>query len=206
MSPSDILGGLLKPFAILMAVVIAFRIVKLLWLRFVTPKTEEMARMRKGAEGEERVAEALSVFTEAAGYRLFGDVRLSNAQIDFVLVSPYGIFVIEVKNYSGKIYVDPSDRVWTQYLGENEDTIRSPQRQNYGHIAALRELLAGFPKECFHSVVVLAGNAVIKTAVPPGVFYLHEMCGHIRSHKHEILSRAQIDDAVAIIRLNMVTQ
>lgn len=209
MSPAEILPGLLIVPAIIIGGLIIAIIAKLFWLRVVAPKAEEMARLRKGAEGEIRVADALSVFTEADGYRLLGGLWLPNgrgglAQIDLVLFSPYGIFVIEVKNYSGKIYIDPSDRVWTQYLGESETPIRSPRKQNYGHVAVLQEL-TGLPKERFHSIVVLAGNAVIKTAVPHDVVYLHELCERIHSHKEKVLPGEYVNNAIAVVKEKRIT-
>ena len=207
MSPTEILPGLLQVpvmIVVLMAVIIG---IKLLWVKVIVPGLEEDARKIKGAIGEKRVAKALSVFTQANGYRRFGDLLLPNGrggttQIDFVMFSPYGIFVIEVKNYSGKVYVDPSDRMWTQQFGAHETPFQSPRKQNYGHIAALREL-TGLPQEYFHSVVVMAGSAVIKTAVPPDVVYLHEMCDHIDSYKQEILSDGQIREAIGVVKENM---
>ena len=58
-------------------------------------------------------------------------------QIDHVVVSNYGIFVIETKNYSG--YVKGSDkyRKWVQFIGKKKYFFLNPIIQNYGHIKAL---------------------------------------------------------------------
>ena len=174
--------------------------VQVFWRKRVMPKVQRWVNARKGAIGERRVAAELSAFTQADGYHTCNDLLFRNpdAQIDFALFSPYGIFVIEVKTLGGKIYVDKSDRMWTQYLGKSENPFPSPIKQNFGHMMALHEI-TGLPKKCFHSLVVMAGDAVIKSEMPRGVIYLHEVRRKINSYKQRVLSDAQINDAVAAV-------
>jgi hypothetical protein len=40
----------------------------------------------------------------------------STTQIDHVVVSPFGVFVIETKTYKGWIFGNPRDAQWTQAL------------------------------------------------------------------------------------------
>ena len=189
-----------------MAVFAAFFVVLLFWAKYVTPKVKAWVNARKGAIGERKVAAVLSGFMQADGYRVCGDLWLRNpyAQIDFALFSPYGIFVIEVKALGGKIYVDKSDRMWTQYLGKSETPFPSPIRQNFGHIMALHEI-TGLPKNCFHSLVVMAGSAVIKREMPRGVVYLHEVRRQISAYKQRILSDTQINNAIAAVERHRIT-
>lgn len=224
MSPADIIPKLLIVPAILVGGMVIAIIVKLFWLKFVVPKLQmaarqrqiaaEMAkRKRKGEEGERKVAEALSVFTEAEGYHLRRDVRIPDGeggitQIDIVLFSPYGIFVVEVKNWSGEFHVDPGDRMWTRHSGVGEKNVESPRRQNDWHIAALQKL-TGLPKERFHSLVVMAGDAIIKSdkELPPGVVYLHEVRDEVREktnpHKEGIWSDDEVTNAIANVEKHM---
>ena len=206
MSPAEIIPKLLIVPAIFVGVMVVAIIAKLLWFRVILPKLAGKARRRKGGEGEQRVADALSVFTEADGYRLLRNLWLfygrgNKTEIDLLLLSPYGIFVMEVKTLSGKIEVDPSDRVWIQHSGGREETIRSPRRENAKRIAALHEI-TGVPKEFFHSVVVMAGSAPITTEVPPGVYYLYEVREHIDSHKEKVLSGDTINGAINAVMAN----
>lgn len=41
-------------------------------------------------------------------------------QIDHVVVSVYGIYVVETKNYTGTIYGDSKYSEWFMYLGKNK--------------------------------------------------------------------------------------
>ena len=78
--------------------VIAFRIFLLWWN---SPK-------QKGARGERRVAQRLRDGLPEE-YRIMNDVYLplpdgTTTQIDHIVVSQYGIFVVETKTYSGWIF------------------------------------------------------------------------------------------------------
>jgi hypothetical protein len=58
---------------------------------------------RKGSEGEEQVRKTLSALDNT--YYLLNDVKFSGAyaNVDHIILAPSGIFVIETKNYTGKI-------------------------------------------------------------------------------------------------------
>ena len=53
-------------------------------------------------------------------YTIINDLMLSTekgtTQIDHVVVSRYGVFVIETKNYQGEIYGDDNRKEWTQMI------------------------------------------------------------------------------------------
>lgn len=52
--------------------------------------------------------------------KIYYEVVKKSSQIDHLIVSPYGIFVIETKNHKGWVFGDIRGRVWTQVLnGEN---------------------------------------------------------------------------------------
>ena len=45
--------------------------------------------------------------------------KSGTTQIDHVVVSKYGLFTIETKNYRGKIYGDDARDKWTQVIVTN---------------------------------------------------------------------------------------
>ncbi|MFQ3668134.1 MAG: nuclease-related domain-containing protein [Fimbriimonadaceae bacterium] len=134
-------------------------------------------------------------------YKRLYDVTLpaadSTAQIDHVLVSRFGIFVVETKDDSGCIFGLEKDAFWTQTFGRTKFRIPNPLRQNYGHVCALRELLA-LPDEVFRSVVALMGNAKLKTEMPPNV-RTSGIVGYIRSFDQPVLTEEQVAEAVRTI-------
>lgn len=87
-----------------------------------------------------------------------------HTQIDCLAVNQQGIFVFESKDYSGAIYGDAEDHLWTQVLGfgQNKYTFYNPIRQNATHIAALTDFLPDdFP---IYSVVVFGREATLMKA------------------------------------------
>lgn len=80
---------------------------------------------------------------------LFRNDKGHTTQIDHIVVSPYGIFVIETKNISGNIYGSENVQKWTRYLRTwwygvertNELSFQNPIQQNQAHIEALKKVL-----------------------------------------------------------------
>ncbi|MBR5077181.1 MAG: NERD domain-containing protein [Victivallales bacterium] len=83
-------------------------------------------------------------------------------QIDHILLTLYGIFVIETKNLSGWIFGSQYDEFWTIKNFHKTDKMQNPFRQNYKHIKCLSSLLN--IEECyFINVVMIHGECEIKT-------------------------------------------
>ncbi|TLS54160.1 NERD domain-containing protein [Paenibacillus antri] len=76
--------------------------------------------------------------------------RTGYSQIDHAVVSPYGIFVIETKNYNGEIRGGRDDRQWTV---SGRFKMYNPLKQNYGHIKALEQVLSAHAPLTFISMV-----------------------------------------------------
>jgi hypothetical protein len=73
----------------------------------------------KGAMGEKRVARILEKLPEEE-YSVINNLLLNNngytSQVDHVVVSVYGIFVIETKTYQGIISGGENSEHWTQNI------------------------------------------------------------------------------------------
>ncbi|WP_168123941.1 nuclease-related domain-containing protein [Paenibacillus sp. HB172176] len=76
--------------------------------------------------------------------------RTGYSQIDHLIVTPYGIFVIETKNYNGEIKGTREDRNWS--VG-NRFKMYNPLMQNYGHIKAVAQQLTDFANVKYISMV-----------------------------------------------------
>jgi restriction system protein len=126
----------------------------------------------KGWLGETAGALAHRVLLDNRVYHSLNDVTLSSTegttQIDHVLVSRFGIFVIESKNLNGWIFGSEHDAQWTQNLYGKKIRFQNPLRQNYRHIAALATFLK-LPHEKFHSLVMFWGDCTFKTSLPDNV-------------------------------------
>jgi len=76
---------------------------------------------RKGARGERKVHNALNSVLDESEYRVLSDLILpiagSTTQLDHLVLSRFGIFVIETKNMSGWIFGGGADQQkWTCLL------------------------------------------------------------------------------------------
>lgn len=88
------------------------------------------------------------------------------AEIDLILITEYGIYVIESKNYSGWIFGSANNKYWTQSKNKHSRyRFYNPIRQNRTHINALSKYL-NIEKIKFSSYIVFGNNSVLKN-VPP---------------------------------------
>ena len=107
-------------------------------------------------------------------------------QIDHVVLSKYGIFVIETKNYDGLITGDKYKDKWCQHLGKKKYYFNNPIHQNYGHIKTLEETL-NIDKTKFISVICMSNRAKIKVN-DKNVIQLDDLTNLIKSYNTEILA------------------
>ena len=80
-------------------------------LRF-RPSPDAVA-WRRGAAGERRTARLLDPL-ERHGWVVLHDLAIlgSRANIDHLVIGPGGVFVIDSKQYRGRLQLDPSGRLW----------------------------------------------------------------------------------------------
>ena len=80
-------------------------------LRF-RPSPDAVA-WRRGAAGERRTARLLGPL-ERHGWAVLHDLAVpgSRANLDHLVIGPGGVFVIDSKQYRGRLQLDPSGRLW----------------------------------------------------------------------------------------------
>jgi restriction system protein len=95
----------------------------------------------KGKTGEGLVNLAAKLRLDRTVYHLIKDVTIptkrGTTQVDHIIVSKFGLFVIETKNYKGWIFADAKSAKWTQVHFKQKHQFQNPLRQNYAHICAL---------------------------------------------------------------------
>jgi restriction system protein len=153
----------------------------------------------KGKAGEGLVNLAAKLRLDPGVYHLIKDVTIPSktgtTQIDHVIVSKFGLFVIETKNYKGWIFADAKDAKWTQVHFKQKHRFQNPLRQNYAHICALSELL-DLPKDKIIGVVCFMGDAKFKNGVPEGVFLEGRYVTHIESFRTVLFSEDEVADLI----------
>ncbi|MED4206650.1 NERD domain-containing protein [Neobacillus mesonae] len=118
----------------------------------------------KGAAGERHVNRILNQLN--SNYKVYHDLYVPNkrggtTQIDHVVTSPFGVFVIETKNYDGWIFGDENQKYWTQVIFKRKEKLFNPIWQNYGHMKALKHYI-GEDFEFIHSIVAFSPRATFK--------------------------------------------
>lgn len=155
--------------------------------------------------GEARLTRALQARFKSPDYYLLNHVTLrlrgGTTQIDHILISRFGVFVIETKNYGGWIFGSQDARYWTQVFYRAKFRFQNPIRQNYLHVRSVQQLLDFLPASAIQSAVVFTGDAEFKTAVPSGVFPLEEFLTYVERHVSEVLSLNRVQFCVG--RLEM---
>lgn len=154
----------------------------------------------KGVYGELIINLALRFQLNQKEYRPLKDLTLptpdGTTQIDHLIVSRFGVFVIETKNMKGWIFGGERQAQWTQKIYRRSYKFQNPLRQNYKHVKTVQELL-GIPEEKIHNVVVFIGDAKIKTGMPANVVYGGRgLTNYIKSKKQAAFDTGQMDDMV----------
>lgn len=157
----------------------------------------------KGTFGEFQINLAAKFFLNEHIYTLFKNVTLptedGTTQIDHVIVSCYGVFVIETKNMKGWIFGSPQQKIWTQKIYRHTSKFQNPLHQNYKHTQTLLSALELEPDKVF-SVIVFVGNSIFKTAMPDNVVYAGEYIRFIKNKTQSLLSDGEVLDICAKIK------
>lgn len=81
----------------------------------------------------------------------------NTTEIDTVMIHTSGIYIFEMKNYSGAVYGSPSSKEWTQIFGKNKKTrFYNPIFQNQIHQRAVKAALEMENDIYFHAVTVFS--------------------------------------------------
>jgi len=165
-----------------------------------------MKNIIKGWLGEKAVTLGMWALLDDKIYHRINDVILNmpngTTQIDHILVSVYGIFVIETKNIQGWIFGSADSNSWSQSIFGKKNQFQNPLQQNYRHTKSLSEYLK-LDHQVFKPVVFFVGDCEFKTPMPSNVLN-HGLIPYITEFKDICLSERQVQETISI--LNKVKQ
>lgn len=128
--------------------------------------------MFKGWIGELKTKAAEKFLLDSSIYHVFNNILVPasgrTTQIGHVIVSKYGVFVLETKDKAGWIFGSDRDSQWTQVIFDRKIRFQNPLRQNYLHSKSLSEFL-GIEHGKIHSLIVFWGDCEFKTPMPDNV-------------------------------------
>lgn len=142
-------------------------VIILIALLIIVHFSKERKLYRYGIQGEKEIAELLATLNNK--YIVYNDIVIGGkekgAQIDHLVLSPYGIFCIETKNMKGIITGKEEDKEWTQIKvmqggKKSEKKFYNPCKQSRGHVNAVKNILrhSDFMNTPVYSVVTFSSN------------------------------------------------
>lgn len=150
----------------------------------------------KGKLGEFIVSLKLKLNLNSDDYWVINDVMLpvdgGTTQIDHMIVSKYGVFVIETKNMKGWIFGSSNQKIWTQKIYKQTIKFQNPLHQNLKHTRVLEELLALASGQVY-SVIVFIGDSTFKTEMPDNVTDSRSCISYIKSKNTLIFSEDEMN-------------
>ncbi len=143
--------------------------------------------------GEALVRNLLKGYCQGKEAHLLNGVTLrltdgSTTQIDHILISTKGIFVIETKHYKGWIFANPQQKEWTQVLLRNRYKFQNPIRQNYKHVKEVQRVLEFIEPRFIHNIVVFTGESIFKTPSINHVCKIEELIPTLEKYSESVLS------------------
>ena len=153
----------------------------------------------KGVLGEWQVNLLIKFFLEKNDYHLIKDVTLPTddrtTQIDHIIVSKYGIFVVETKNMKGWIFGGANQKQWTQQIFKYKSKFQNPLHQNYKHIKTLEAGLK-IKSDSIFSVIIFIGDSTFKTKMPDNVRFARGGIEYIKSKTDVVFNEQEVANVI----------
>lgn len=148
----------------------------------------------KGSIGEWQVKRKLKKLSEDE-YIVLHDLLLpydeGTTQIDHVVVSTVGIFVIETKNYKGWIFGKERQKYWKQVIYKKKYNFLNPVMQNFAHLTAVQALIKETYEGPYYSLIAFSSEATLKNIEISSnnirVLYISELLKTIQSYDQKII-------------------
>ena len=172
---------------------------------------------QKGKRGEKRIHETLLQLPKE--YHVLDDVvfktEKGTTQIDHIVVSKYGIFAIETKNYRGDIYGDDNRQQWTQiivtdvtyrrkwyktYTYVTKNHFYNPVKQSLAHVYNIKKILSDWPQLKIIPIVVFTGSANISNVNSKNlVIYDFELIASIQKYRNIYLKESDVNRIINML-------
>ena len=149
-----------------------------------------------------KVAGILSLLPEDE-YKVINDIIIQSngytSQIDHLVVSIYGIFVIETKNYTGWITGYEDSKQWTQNIFGHKSSFYNPIKQNKSHVLALKNELH-IIEDNFIPIIAFSGNCSLKVITVTPIIYISQIYREIKRYTEVKFDKTQLDSLVERIK------
>ena len=153
----------------------------------------------KGVLGEWQVNMLIKFFLDKNEYHLIKNVTLptddGTTQIDHIIISKYGVFVVETKNMKGWIFGSENQKQWTQQIFKHKSKFQNPLHQNYKHVKTLEACLNAKNDSIF-SVIIFIGDSTFKTKMPENVRFARGGIEYIKSKTDIVFNAKEVASVI----------
>ena len=150
----------------------------------------------KGRAGERLIASILNQLPKDE-YHVMNDVLLeigdTSSQIDHIVISQYGVFVIETKNYAGIVSGTMISDKWIQEKDDRNYEFYNPILQNQKHCQAIARCIGMIDNPMFVPIVVFSKNCVLNVLSDVPVLYSDDLIAYIDTYKEKLLSAVDVE-------------
>lgn len=191
-------------------VIIFFVIILFIFLLLSLSSDEDDEDQKRiaGKEGELQAKKILNHYLNENDL-LLNNVNISihgrNTELDYVVINNNGIFIFEVKNFSGKLVGNEDDQYWNKYKissGNKEyiKEIRNPIKQLKREIYLLKEYLKYYGVDLWIEGYVLFVNMNSPVESEYTVNDKNEIDDILHLRRNQVLTKNQIEKIISILK------
>lgn len=127
-----------------------------------------------------------------------GDVKC----YDYLLLTPQGVVVLDVKDYEGYLFGAELIDQWTQMIGHKSYKFPNPLYQNAERVQAIRDM---FPDIQVRGCVLFTQSGQFPKGIPDGVCTMHTIYDEFKQRKSEKVPTS-LSENWALIRNEVQSQ
>lgn len=120
------------------------------------------------------------------------------AEIERIIVSPFGVFVVDTKHMKGRIFGDAEQKAWVRHAGKQQQAFANPlhaaQRQ-----ARMVAAMVGIDAGKVFPVVAFAGGVSFASTMPKNVTRAGGYARYIKSKRVQVLTKSEVNRIVQLL-------
>lgn len=189
-------------------IVIIFFVIILFIILLLSLSNGEDQKRIAGKEGELQAKKILNHYLNENDL-LLNNVNISihgrNTELDYVVINNNGVFIFEVKNFSGKLVGNEDDQYWNKYKissGNREyiKEIRNPIKQLKREIYLLKEYLKYYGVDLWIEGYVLFVNMNSPVESEYTINDQSEIDDILHLRRNQVLTKNQIEKIISILK------
>ena len=182
----------------------AYPLVHLLWIVPLALLAAYIGSPRfQGTIARTRVRRVLRTALDPRHYTVLDDLTLpaggGTVHIDLVVISRFGLFVIDTMHRRGRLKGARVQARWTEKRFGRTRQFDNPVHANFLRLQVLERLL-GLPLSRFHGLIAVSGRDRLERDLPSNVVTVRQLLARIQSENRQLLEAGEADRALLRLR------